>query len=209
MRVVGGPHLWVMSLRFLQGRREAEGWRVADAPGVFWFPGFGLCACLVSLQEAGLSERTLVRGFCSGARAHQLRGSRQACVFGHAVEQPLLLQELGRWAVLSHFPFVQHNHPAGGGHGDVRGRAGLGSSCAEAPAQAPAVCCQDSCGSLLLAHPQPLLIVNLKFPGGFLLTTLPHVCTGGRAGIEAQLVKPLRCQHSSSECWLGSWLLCF
>lgn len=61
------------------------------------------------------------------------QGLHQARIFGHAVKQAPLLQEVRRGAALPDFSFVQDDHPARGGDTDVSGGEGVGTSCPQEP----------------------------------------------------------------------------
>lgn len=117
-----------------------------DALGVVCFFGFGFSLFffpsfffLVSVyRRLGLPRKLtppgrLVHDRCRSDQTHQLRGSHQASIFGHAVEEASLLQEVGRGAALSDFSFVQYDHPAGGGDADMSGREAVDTSCPQKP----------------------------------------------------------------------------
>lgn len=75
----------------------------------------------------------LAHDCCRSDQMHQLRGSHQASIFGHDVEEASLLQEVGWRPALSDFSFVQYDHPAGRGDADMSGREAVDTSCPRKP----------------------------------------------------------------------------
>lgn len=128
VRVFGGLHL------FLHGQFPAADQVVAALCVLFWWVWFFLFF-LVSVY--GRPKR--LKSWDTGMWAPQVepdaptQGLHQARIFGHAVKQAPLLQEVRRGAALPDFSFVQDDHPARGGDTDVSGGEGVGTSCPQEP----------------------------------------------------------------------------
>lgn len=93
---------------------------------LFFFFGFSTQEAWVPKDGASVRHpRTLACQPCNSDQMHQLRGSHQASIFGHAVEKTSLLQEVGGPAALPDLSLVQDDDPARRGDTDVRRREGV------------------------------------------------------------------------------------
>lgn len=108
-----------VSLLFLHSQFQAADQRVAT----LWF-------CLIECEFFSFFGFSIWDAWVPKMWALQVKpdapapGLQQAGIFGHAVEQASLLQEVRGGAALPDLSFVQDDHPARGGHADMSGRRG-------------------------------------------------------------------------------------